>query len=278
MNRISALIIFAAYFAAGQTSPSQPAFEVASIKRSDPAGGGTQIGVSPGGVFTAKNVTIKALIQQAYEVRDFQISGGPGWLDTERYDITAKGQTGVSEDDVRKMTKEQLRRLEKQFLLEARSLLADRFQLKVHQDTKELPVFALVIAKGGAKLRLTPGGGDASEGMNGLTMKRNEAGQWELTGHGVPASLVKILSRQVGRTVVDRTGLTGDYDFKITFSPDIGQRPPDPGGEGGSRQLADAEVPSIFTALQQQLGLRLDAQKAPVEVVVIDSVQKPSAN
>jgi uncharacterized protein (TIGR03435 family) len=279
MNRIFAstnLIVFAACFAAGQTAPSQPAFEVASIKPSNPEGGGMQIGVSPGGVFTAKNVTLKALIQQAYEVRDFQISGGPGWLDTERYDITAKGQTGVSEDDVRKMTKEQRRRLEEQLLTEVRSLLGDRFQLRVHQDTKDLPVFALAVAKGGAKLKPAADGGDAG---GGLTLRRGETGKWEMTGNRVPlASLVKILAKQVGRTVVDQTGLTGDYDFKMTFSPDIGQQSPDPGDEGGSRPAVDADGPSIFSALQVQLGLKLDAQKGPVEVVVIDSVQKPSAN
>ncbi len=282
MNPISAcrnLIVLAACIAAGQTAQSQPAFEVASIKPSDPANGGTQIGVSPGGVFTAKNVTVKALIQQAYELRDFQISGGPGWVETERYDIIAKGQVGVSEDDVRKMTKEQLRHLQEQFRLELRALLSNRFQLKVHQDSKELPGFALVIAKGGDKLRAVPGGAESPDGLNGLTMKRNETGLWEMTGRDVPvASLVQILARQVGSTVVDRTGLTGNYDFTMTFSPDIDQRPPEPGLEGDSRPAIDAAGPSVFAALQQQLGLRLETQKTPVVIVVIDSVQKPSAN
>ena len=103
-------------------------------------------------MFSAKNVTVKVLIQHAYEVRDFQISGGPGWLDKERYDITAKGQgTGLPEDDVRKMTNEQRRPLEEQFLLELRALLADRFQLRLHRETEEFPVYALIVATSGPK-------------------------------------------------------------------------------------------------------------------------------
>jgi uncharacterized protein (TIGR03435 family) len=263
MKRILAgitLVILAAYAASSQTA-AQSRFEVASIKPSDPGAGGTQIGLSPGGTFNAKNVTLKALIQNAYDVRDFQVYGGPGWMDTQRYDIVAKGQdTGVTEDSIRTMTGEQRNALKENLVSRVRTLLEERFQLKVHRETKEMPVYALVIAKAGTKIQV----GDGPP-ANSLSMRRDDAGKSVVTGQGVPvASLVKLLSNQVGRTVVDQTGLKANYDFKMTFAPDL--------------TAAETAGPSIFTALQEQLGLRLDAQKGPVEVLVIDSAQKASEN
>jgi bla regulator protein blaR1 len=260
MKQISAgtiTIVLAACAASSQTT----SFEVASIKPGDPAAGGTQIGLSPGGTFNAKNVTLKALIQNAYDVRDFQISGGPGWIETQRYDIVAKGQdTGVSEDDIRTMTDQQRNLLKEKLVSRVRALLEERFQLKVHRETKEMPVYALVIAKTGTKIRV-----DDGPPVNSLGIRRDDAGKSAVTAQAVPlASLVKLLSNQVGRTVLDQTGLKGNYDFKMTFAPDLA--------------AADADGPSIFTALQEQLGLRLDAQKGPVEVLVIDSAQKASEN
>jgi uncharacterized protein (TIGR03435 family) len=240
-------------------------FEVASIKPSDPQARGVHIGLSPGGLFTATNVTLKILIQQAWDVREFQISGGPGWLDTERYDITAKGDgPGVSEDEIHNMSEAQRNKLEQEFLAKVRTLLADRFQLKVHRETKELPVYALIVAKGGPKIQ--PSAEDGSPG-GGLRTMRGSAGT-EITGKKVLLpQLVRLLSDQAGRTVVDKTGLKGSYDFKMSFVPDSG-----PG------QLPESDGPSIFTAVQEQLRLKLDAQKGPVEVLVIDSAQKASAN
>ena len=250
-------------------------FEVASVKPADPQARGVRIGLSPGGFFTATNVTLGILVQHAYDVRDFQISGGPGWLDTERYDITARGDgPGVSEDEIRKMTEVQRNKLEEEFLMKVRTLLADRFQLKVHRETKQLPVYALIVAKGGPKIH--PATEDGSPG-GGLSMRRGSAGM-EITGQKVLlASLVRLLSDQAGRTVLDKTGLKGSYDFKMSFVPDRGlsQQPP---GAGDDRQLPESDGPSIFTAVQEQLGLKLDAQKGPVEVLVIDSAQKASAN
>jgi len=246
------------------TAAAQSGFDVASIKPSDPAAGGNmQIGVLPGGVFTATNATLKALMQQAYDVRDFQITGGPGWLDTERYDIVAKGGgPAVSEDDLRNMTDGQRNQFKEQLQLNVRALLADRFQLKVHRETKELPVYVLATAKNGARIRKT---NDDDVTRSGLSIRRGEDGKAEMTGIRLPlASLAKSLSDRVGRTVIDQTGLQGNYDFKMTFAPDLAP--------------AAVDGPSLFTALQEQLGLRLDAQKGPVEVVAIDSVQKASEN
>jgi uncharacterized protein (TIGR03435 family) len=256
-------IAIAAWTVTGQTGMAPSGFEVASIKPSDPAAGGTQIGVSPGGVFTAKNVTLKVLMQQAYDVRDFQVAGGPGWLDTDRYDIVAKGDgTGPSEDELRTMTDRQRNLFKEQLITKLRTLLSDRFQLKVHPETRELPVYALVVAKNGARIQATA---DDDVTHSSLRVSRGDGGKSEMTGNRIPlASLAKSLSDHVGRTVLDQTGLQGNYDFKLTFAPDMAPE--------------SADGPSIFTALQEQLGLRLDAQKGPVQVVVIDSVQKASEN
>ncbi len=250
-----------------QTAHGTSGFEVASIKPSDPGSGAMQIGVAPGGVFTAKNVTVKALIGQAFEVRDFQISGGPGWLDSERYDIVAKGNgMSASEDELRAMTSEQRLAFKQQLVLKLQSLLADRFQLKVHRETRELTSYDLVIAKNGQKLQPPK-----DEGINpGLTVRRGDTGQTEVTGRRTSVdSLTRILSNQVGRTVTDKTGLKGDYDFKMSFTPDVGLQ-----GNGDST----TDGPSIFTALQEQLGLRLDSRRGPVEMLVIDSATKASEN
>jgi bla regulator protein blaR1 len=280
MTRLLACMILA-FLAAGAAlcqSAGSSSFEVVSVKLSDPGERGMQIGLSPGGLFTAKNVTVKALIEQAYDVRDFQISGGPGWLDTERYDIVAKGDgPGVSEDDMRKMTAGERSRLQERFLLKVRALLEDRFSLSVHRETKELPMYALIIAKDGAKIRLAKE--DSSPG-GGLSMRLGTAGMQVAGRKATLSGLVLVLSNQVGRTVLDKTGLEGSYDFEMTFTPDRvpGQQPPLPGDGGADRPPNDTGGPSIFTALQEQLGLKLDAQKGPVEVLVIDSAQKPSEN
>jgi bla regulator protein BlaR1 len=250
-------------------------FEVASVKPSDAQARGVHIGVSPGGIFTATNITLGILIQRAWDVRDFQISGGPGWLDTERYDITAKGDgPGLSEDEMRKMTEVQRNKLQEGFLVKVRALLADRFQLKVHRATKESQVYALIAAKGGPKIH--PATEDGSPGGE-LSVRRGSAGT-EVTARNLfLGELVRFLSNQVGRTVLDKTGLKGSYDFKMSFVPDLGLAQPSPGA-GDDRQLPESGGPSIFTAVQEQLGLKLDAQKGSVEVLVIDSAQKASAN
>jgi uncharacterized protein (TIGR03435 family) len=276
MNRIFArtnLIVLMAYAAACQTVAAQSAFEVASIKPSDAAAHDIQIDLSPGGLFTAKNVTVKMLIQQAYGVKDFQISGGPGWLGSERYDIAAKGDgPAVSEDEMRKMTEMQRNKLQELFLVKVRALLADRFSLRVHRETKELPVYELTVIRDGPKIRLAPEDGSPS---GGLSLRRGTGGD-EIIGRKVAlAPLAQLLSDQLGRPVLDKTGLKESYDFKMTFSPDPGLRPLAP---GDASVPVDTDGASVFTAVEEQLGLKLVAQRGPVEVVVIDSVQKPSAN
>ena len=241
-----------------QTKPAaaaRPAFEVASIKPSEPGGRGIQIRISPGGRFNCKNVTTKMLIQQAFGVQDFQISGGPGWLTSEHYDIVAKAE---GDEQIKP---EQLR-------LMVQKLLADRFKLVIHRDTKELPVYALVVGKNGPKLQ---------EGQGNGPMLRMGRGQ--LTGQKVGMEMfANNLAQHVGRTVIDKTGLKGEYDFKLEWTPDVSQPlgPREAGAE--APPPADPGGPSIFAALQEQLGLKLESQKGPVEIIIIDSIEKASEN
>jgi uncharacterized protein (TIGR03435 family) len=248
-------MIFAAGIAGAQT------FEVASIKPSEPSAQGSSVGIAPGGIFRGRNITVKSLIRQAYDVHDFQISGGPGWIGTLGYDIEAKGNgPAVSEEDLMRMTEAQRNEFRAQMQARVRAMLADRFQLKLHKETKDAPVYALTVAKGGAKIQVS---GVAIGPQSGFSTRRNAQGKSVMTSSqqniGV---LALVLSDMVGRPVLDKTGLAGNFDFKMTFAQD----------------LADPEGPSVFTALEEQLGLKLESQRGPVEVMVIDSVEKASGN
>jgi uncharacterized protein (TIGR03435 family) len=247
--------LIVALSALGQT------FEVASVKPSDPNARGSSTGIAPGGVFRGRNVTLKGLLRQVYDVTDFEISGGPAWIDTQGYDIEAKGNgPAVSEEDLMKMTEDQQKQFRAQMQARVRALLAERFQLKLHRETKELPVYALIVAKGGPKFRAsTEGPGPRI----GFSMSRNAQGKEEITAsRQTMATLVRNLWSQVGRPVLDKTGLAGNFDFKVAFAV----------------ELSDTEGPSVFTAFEEQLGLKLEPQKGPVQVLVIDSVEKASAN
>jgi uncharacterized protein (TIGR03435 family) len=264
--------LFLVLTAFGQPSPQ--GFDVVSIKPSDPSVQGTNIGISPGGSFEARGVTLKMLISQAYDVRDFQISGAPGWVETERYDIITKDAVkGPSEEDLGKMTDAGRDEFRDRILGKLRALMADRFALKVHKETKDLTVYALMVAKSGSKLGAAPDDGTHGSSLNS---SRANDGKTLMTGKNLPlSSLIRFLSGQVGRPIIDKTGLTGKYNFTMTYSPDL-NRPPDI--TEGHSGLIETSGPSIFTALQEQLGLKLDSQKAPVEILVIDSVQKASDN
>ncbi len=230
-------------------------FEVASIKPSAPGGRGVRIQMAPGGRLDVSNVTLKILIQQAYGVKDFQISGGPGWINSDRYDVVAKADGDVGRA-------EQLRPL-------IQKLLADRFQLTIHRDTKELPVYALVVGKNGPKLKESASNGPGAQIRMGRGVINGQA-----MGMGMLASE---LSRPLGRTVIDRTGLKGQYEIKLEWTPEDGPGH-GPGDGPESAPPPDTTGPSLFTALQEQLGLKLESSKGPVEIIVIDRVEKPSEN
>jgi uncharacterized protein (TIGR03435 family) len=225
---------------------------------------------------------LKTLLTFAYDVREFQITGGPGWINMDRFDIVAKAERSAGAenppDDPRKMTEEQRKTVGDQMRERLRALLAERFQLTLHRETKEQSVYALVVAKGGPKLQQA----QAMEGT-GPRGPMMRMGRGELSGQGVELEmLTRTLSSQLGRTVIDRTGLKGNFDFKLTWTPDPGQSAtplgggPPPGAD--APPPPDPNGPSVFTALQEQLGLRLESQKGPVEMLVIDRVEKPSEN
>jgi bla regulator protein blaR1 len=229
-------------------------FEVASIKPSAPGGRGVRIQMAPGGRLDASGVTAKLLIQQAYGVKDFQISGGPGWINSERYDLVAKADRDIGKP-------EHLRPL-------MQKLLADRFQLTIHRDTKELPVYALVVGKNGPKLK---------ESESNSPGPQIRMGRGLIDGRGMGMDmLASNLSNPLGRTVIDRTGLKGQYDIKLEFTPEGAADRPGDGPE--SAPPPDPTGPSLFTALQEQLGLKLESSKGPVEIIIIDRIEKPSEN
>jgi bla regulator protein BlaR1 len=261
-----------------QSAAAPLKFEVASIKPSAPDARGTSLLLQPPNGVRVTNAPLRMLITFAYDVRDFQISGGPGWLGSERYDIQAKADPAPGSenvpDDPRKMTDQQRTTKLEEMKERVRALLTDRFQLTIHRETKEAPVYALVVAKGGAKLQAAK---DAGDGPQGLRM-----GRGQLTGMGAPLQmLANILSSQLGRPVVDKTALTGKYDFKLEWTPDAGQG----GGPAGPLPPGvdqppppDPNGPTLFTAIQEQLGLRLESQRGPMEMIVIDHVEKASEN
>lgn len=262
---------------AENNSVKLPTYEVAAIKPNK-AGMGSTMLFTPDGL-TARNVTLKFLIKMSYAVEDDQILGAPGWLNSETFDIDAK----VDSSEVSELSK--LSEHERQLMLQ--QLLADRFRLTLHREMKDLPVYALVIAKNGPKLHAAKAGDTYPNGIKGPDGKpAGHAGMmmWgrdRLIGQGVPiASMVSPLSQQLGRTVQDRTGLTGKYDIELHWTPDdaAGSGPPRDHATGDSGLAAESPEPSFFTVMQEQLGLKLESRKAPVEVLVIDHVETPSAN
>ena len=228
---------------------------------------------------TAKRVTVKFLIKQAYGVEDDEISGAPNWLDSETYDVDAK----VASADLAALGK-----LDQEHRLRMlQPVLAERFQLKVHRAPKEIPVYALVIAKNGPKLHAAKPGDTYADGIkrpDGTPAGRPGMMMWSrgrLVAQGIPiASLLPPLTQQLERTVLDKTGLKGTYDITLLWTPEDVQ-PPMPNGAEGNRQgsaAADSSGASIFTAIQEQLGLKLESQKGQVEGLVIDHVERPSEN
>jgi uncharacterized protein (TIGR03435 family) len=215
----------------------QPAFEIASIKPTDPSNVGNQMFSQPGGRFRGINATLKSLIRYAYDVDDEQIIGASGWMESAGYDIAAKA-SDPNAADLRPMV---------------RTLLADRFHLQFHNATRELPIYILSVSKAGAKLIAV---GKAGIGVGG--------GKGRLNGKGADmATLARVLRARLGRVVYDRTGIGGFFDFQVNFAPD---------------DSVNADTPSIFTALQEQLGLKLETQKGAVDVIIVDHADKPSDN
>jgi bla regulator protein blaR1 len=265
------------------TAATSPVYDVASIKPNKSGTNMVRLMFTPDGL-SATNGTLQMLINAAYRVENNQISGAPNWVNSERYDIEAKMDSSTA-DELRKLSEDDRRDVRQRML---QALLADRFKLTIHRETKELAVFALVVAKDGPKFQEAkpgdtyPNGIKGPDGHGGAGMMF--MGREGLTVQGIPiADLVRHLSRQLGRTVVDKTGLTGKYDFTLKWTPDERQAPMFKGAEGsqpgtGGTAAPESSGPSIFTAIQEQLGLKLESEKGPVNILIIDHVEKPSEN
>jgi uncharacterized protein (TIGR03435 family) len=246
-------------------------FEVATIKPTASYDGRSFVQVLPGGGLRVSGATLKGLLASAYQVRSFQISGGPGWIDSEHFDVVAKAdRSDSSEDlpgDLRQVTERQYQTRQDQMRPKLQALLADRFQLRLHREMREQPVYVLVVAKSGAKLR-------PSAQFRGLRV-----GRGQLMGNGATLEMLTtaLVGQLGGRSVLDRTELKGAFEFKLEWTPDWGQSGPPP--EGVEVPLAASPTgPSLFTALEEQLGLRLESAKGPVEFLVIDRVERPGEN
>jgi uncharacterized protein (TIGR03435 family) len=262
-----------------------PKYEVATVKPSPSNDGRRMMMVTPDGT-SMKGVPLQLVIQQAFGVEDDRIIGAPGWMKSNRWDIEAK----VAPEDAPKLEKLKAEQ-RRQMLL---PVLVERFNLKYHVEQRELPTYALVIAKGGPKLTESkpgnagphefPNPGPGAPGRDPLGrrgMITMGPGRIDAQGGGMDF-LAHSLSPNVGRTVLDKTGLTGRYDFTLQWAPDPGMMPAGShGGEGTPTRgdtAADQGGPSLFTALQEQLGLKLESQKGTVDVIVIDHIDTPSEN
>lgn len=269
-------VLLSAGHAFGQAAPPRPEFEVASIKLNKSADRRIMLMPARGGRFTATNVPLQFLLEEAYRIKDFQLSGAPAWLMSERYDITAKAEGDPGFDAMLPMLQ---------------ALLEDRLQLKFHRESKELAVYALVVSKAG-KLHEAEGecgpmpSGPPPPPEPGKLPAAPCGGFFMFPGHlsgqKVPITqLIDTLSRFSGRIVLDKTNLTGKYDIDLQYTPEQGQfqAPPGPPPPGmPPLPPIDPNGPSLFTALQEQLGLKLESQKGPVEMMVIDHVERPSEN
>lgn len=226
-----------------QEPANKAEFEVVSIKPADPAATGRMTQQTQGG-FRGRNLRLFELIMGAWNLNRNQVIGGPNWLETAGWDIEARFPTGAGLAQAPQMMQ---------------AMLADRFHLVTHHETRPLPIYELTVAKSGFKLKEGDGQGGMSAGQRSIRY-----------GSATMGELASQLSAYLGRQVLDRTGMTGQYAISLSFAP------VDPGTSAGDT-AADA-VPSIFQALQDQAGLKLESTRGPVEVLVIDTAEKPTAN
>ncbi len=255
---LAAFILLAAPSAFAQVVPSPaspaglPQWDVVSVKKSNLSACAQSLLLPTPDGMHIECLSLQVIIKQAYGiVEDSRILGAPSWLKDTFYSIDAK----VSGDDAAAFAK--LSKDQRNLMLQ--ELLADRFKLKAQRETRDFPIYALVVAKNGTKLK------EWKPGESGTPMMRmKDRGEIEATGSTLDF-LPVLLTRELDRPVVDKTGLTGKYDFTLQFTP-------------AASESTDSTAPSIFTAIQEQLGLKLEPQKAPMDVLVIDHIEPPSPN
>jgi uncharacterized protein (TIGR03435 family) len=230
-------LLFPVAAALGQTPP---AFEAASVKPSKSLDNGTNSKSTPGAI-TMEGYSLRSLIQDAYGVKDFQISGGPKWMDSDRYDINAKAAGPANYPELKLMLQ---------------TLLAERFKLVFHRESKPSTGYALVVARKGLKIQPV-------EGAVGSSMNNHNS---NLTAKGVSMQrLADWLARLVSAPVSDATQVSGVFDFKLGWTPD-------------EKSAAAPDGPSLFTALEEQLGVKLEPHKTTIEIIVVDTAEKASEN
>ena len=243
---VAILLLTLATISSAQSKPA--VFDVASVKLNKSGDLRSSTLFPPGGRFSAKNASLKLLIRLAYGFADHQISDGADWIKSDRFDVEAKSETNPSEVEIKEMVK---------------GLLEDRFQLKVHRATKQDTVYALAVSRTGPKIKRVPY--DHADRLRNDAWHGVKAAQGHLfTTEGAIAGLVAYLSQILDRPVIDRTGLDGVFEFDFTLPATILPSP-------------DSSV-SIFEAIQDQLGLRLEQTSGPVEFLIIDHAEKPDAN
>lgn len=244
----SAFAVFAALLTAGAQEP--PRFEVASIK---PSQGGRGAQPIPGGLrYAASGVTLKRLVMDAYRVKFEQVIGGPAWVAADHFDVNAKAERPSTAEELRIMLQ---------------NLLAERFHLQFHRTMKEGPVYVLGVDAGGPKLTATAGGDTV------MQPRQEQPFHIHWTAHAVSMDYLA-WRLPLDRPVLNRTALEGSYDFELAYTAAV---PPELAGEAVNGRPIDTLGPTVFEALRRQLGLRLDARKGPVEVLVIDHAEKPKA-
>jgi uncharacterized protein (TIGR03435 family) len=261
--RILGALLFLATLGGAQT-PSKPApdlkFEVASLKPSPPDSRGGAIRPSPGGErYEANGIPLKLMIQVAYRVKADQVVGLPAWIDSDLFDMNAKAERPSSVEELHVMLQ---------------NLLAERFQLKFHRATKELPMYAMTVDKAGPKLESHEA---KSAGDPWIDQAQTKFLHLTLTATSAPMDyLAWRLSMLLDLPVVDQTHLKGGYDFKISYTADL---PPNIAPEAHvNGEAIDTTGPTIFEAMRQQLGLKLEKTRGPVEILQIDHVEKLSGN
>jgi uncharacterized protein (TIGR03435 family) len=280
-------VLSVALITAQQDAPTNHTFEVASVRENTSSDMKIGIGIQPGGRFNAVGVPLWELIRIAYGLQRTQIVGAPDWAEAARFDIVAKAETEIP----RGMPGGPPGPLN--FMIQ--DLLEDRFKLRTHRETREQQIYALTFARTnknlGAGMKTSSADCGSMPGRDGRGMRagggpmlpppgeRPKCGMMMAPGHifaggATVAQLTQVLSMFAQRIVVDKTGLTGSYDIDLTFTPDrMPQGAPPPGVQMPN---IDPNGPSLFTAVQEQLGLKLESQRAPVEVLVIDHVERPT--
>jgi uncharacterized protein (TIGR03435 family) len=268
------LIVFGIALSQGPGG-ARPSFEVASVKPSVPRGR-ESLSNQPGGRFVANNVTLRMMVGFAYGLRNYQIVGGPPWIADDQWNIEGRAGDGRNAPDATP--------------LRLQSLLEDRFALKTHHETRELPVYALTVGKDGMLTTVDPPPQsvpsqtppappvrpDGTLPTNFMPVPgRTVVGPGLILASAVTmAEVARVLTGQVGRPVLDKTNLTGYYNIRLQFAPETA-----PAALSAAPGAAsEPSGSSIFTTIQEQLGLKLDSTKAPFDVMVIDSARKPVEN